>query len=129
MEEVEGYLEEFDREGNLAQVGDERLLELTELLEKAWSLCHQIITEHELNFPSTLWFFVTTLPAFGGLLLLEPTILSIFITVGGLAGAGKALFDRGHYFYYEQKLLGPFWGVKIRKDALQAEMTRRGIRF
>ena len=65
----------------------------------------------------------------GGLLLLEPTTISLVLTIGGALGAGKSLYDRGAHLMRVQKLLSDYWEASLHHDALAAELTRRGIRF
>jgi hypothetical protein len=121
-------LEEFDRAGDLTALAPAQLLHLTTLIADAHEICRDILQEHERNSPSTAWFAISTVSGFGGLVLLEPTLGAIVITLGGIAGAAKSLYDYGAHLVVEQRYLDLYWRTEARKDALKIELIRRGIR-
>ncbi|MCH8197605.1 MAG: hypothetical protein IH904_05940 [Proteobacteria bacterium] len=127
-ERVRDRLDEFDRAGDLTGLTPSELRDQVKLIKEADVLCAAILEEHERNFPSTLWFAVAFLSGLGGLAYFEPTLGPIIITVGGIAGAAKSLYDRGAHLIAEQKYLGLYGSVVDRKDALRVELTRRAIR-
>lgn len=128
-EGVRDRLNEFDRAGDLTGLTLSELRDQIKLIADAHKLCAEILEEHKRNFPSTFWFAVAFLTGLGGLAYFEPTLGPIIVTVGGMAGAAKSLYDRGAHLIAEQKYLGLYWSVATRKDALRVELTRRGIRY
>ena len=126
---VRARLSQFDGHGDLALLTLEALLELVEFLDLANKDCLDIVDEFERQKPSAFWFWINAASGFGGLALLDPTLISLILTIGGALGGGKSLFDRAAYLATEQRYLGLYWGVQHRKNALGAELTRRGIRW
>lgn len=122
-------LDVFDQSGDLAQLSEFRLLELTRLLARAHDLSCEILREHERNCPSTITFALSFLSGVGGLILVEPTTASVVVVAGGVLAAAKSVYDRGAHLFAEQRHLALFWDVSLRREALKIELIRRGIRI
>jgi hypothetical protein len=127
--DLQAGLELLDQTGSLAVLSDDDLLEFALLAEGVFDQAHGLWREHVRGFPSFVWFGISTLSGLGGLLLLEPTIASLLVAVGGAAGAAKAIYDRGAHLVREQRYLGLYWRANRYREALAAELVRRGIRF
>ena len=126
-EEITRALQEFDDSGDLTALEPERLLDLARLLDGANRSCWETLQEHERQAPSAFWFHLSVWTGVGGIALLEPSLISIIITVGGLLGSGKSIYDRGAHLVAEQRYLQLFWAVELRKDRLKSALARRGI--
>jgi hypothetical protein len=126
-EEITRALQEFDDRGDLMAVEPESLLDLAQLLDGANRTCWEILEEHEGQAPSAFWFHLSVWTGVGGIALVDPNLISIIITVGGLLGSIKSIYDRGAHLVTEQRYLRLFWAVELRKDKLKSTLARRGI--
>ena len=126
-EAVLSKLSQFDACGDLTQLSPAALAELVDILVVANKDCLEILDEHERQEPSAFWFWLSVVGGLGGIALMDPTLVSVILTAGGLLGGVKAVYDKGAYLLEEQRYLGLYWDVAHRKDALGSELTRRGI--
>ena len=54
---------------------------------------------------------------------------SLLVTIGGAMGAAKSVYDKSVPLAAQQAVLAFYWRAHRQKDAIAAELTRRGIRF
>lgn len=127
VKNVRAQLSRFDGYGDLRLLSSGGLLELANLLDRANQECLDIVDEFERRKPSEFWFWINTVGGFVGLALMDPTLISVALTIGGALGAGKSVYDRAAYLITEQRYLDLYWAVQHRKNALGSELTRRGL--
>lgn len=128
-ETVEADLDRLENLGGLTDLSDYDLLELARTIADTLKRAYDLCKEHERRFPSFVWFGISTLSGLGGIFLLEPTTASLLVTIGGVAGAAKSIFDRGLHLVREQRFLGLYWRADRLRNAIAAELIRRGVRF
>ncbi|AXS41915.1 hypothetical protein D1F64_20265 [Breoghania sp. L-A4] len=122
-------LDRFEAHGDLAQLPTAALLDQVLATRKTLNEANQLCVRHDQAMPSAIWFFVSVGSGFGSLFFMEPTLASVAITAGGVAGAFKSLYDRGRHLLIEQRYLGLYWRANAHREALAVEMHRRGIRY
>jgi hypothetical protein len=100
-----------------------RLDEVADLHEEVYDL----FLDHAATRPSSVWLILAVISGLGGLYLLDWTWASMVVSVGGAAGALKAIADLGGHLKREQTILGAYWRVDRLKVALVREMANRDI--
>jgi hypothetical protein len=89
--------------------------------------CWSLLREHDRQAPSTFEFSLAVFSGIGGIALLDPSMLSLLVTVTGATGAAISVYRRGKHLVVEQRYLGIFWDIEHRRHILQTELGRRGI--
>ena len=126
-------LDRIDERGDLSLFSIDDLEGAIDEVNRNLQEAYTLYLVHDEQAPSWIWFGISASSGFGGLFLLEPmtavATASLIVTIGGAMGAAKSVYDKGVHLVEQQAVLAFYWRAHRQKDAIAAELTRRGIRF